>query len=105
MARPGTDAVCPRSSFYGVLVFPFIWELTEQMTYNGYLVSRFQVLCRSTSLTIAIVAFVWSFQHAFMPLTFVLGLKCHLRPGLFTPACVSSTIVLLCSIPVLRRPA
>jgi hypothetical protein len=41
MARPGTDAVCPRSFFYGVLVFPFIWELTKQMTYNGYLVSRF----------------------------------------------------------------
>ncbi len=58
------------AALYGVLVFPFLWGLTEQMTYNGYLVPRFQVLCRSTSLAIAIVAFVWSLQHAFMPLTF-----------------------------------
>ena len=54
----------------GVLVFPFVWGLTEQMTYNGYLVPRFQVLCGRTSGAIAIVAFVWSLQHAFMPLTF-----------------------------------
>ena len=58
------------AALYGVLVFPFIWGLTEQMTYNGYLVSRFQVLCRSTTLAIVIVAFLWSAQHAFMPLTF-----------------------------------
>jgi membrane protease YdiL (CAAX protease family) len=53
-----------------VLVFPFLWGLTEQMTYNGYLVPRFQVLGRSTSLAIVCVAFAWSLQHAFMPLTF-----------------------------------
>ena len=58
------------ASLYGVLVWPFIWGITEQMTYNGYLVARFQVLCRSTSLAIIVVAFVWSLQHAFMPLTF-----------------------------------
>jgi hypothetical protein len=58
------------AAVYGVLVFPFIWGLTEQMTYNGYLLPRFQVLCRSTSLAIAIVAFAWSLQHSFMPLTF-----------------------------------
>jgi hypothetical protein len=57
------------AAVYGVLVWPFIWGLTEQMTYNGYLLPRFQVLCRSTSLAVAIVAFVWSLQHAFMPLT------------------------------------
>jgi uncharacterized protein len=58
------------AALYGVLVFPFIWGLTEQMTYNGYLLPRFQVLGRSTSLAIIIVAFAWSLQHAFMPLTF-----------------------------------
>jgi uncharacterized protein len=57
------------AALYGVLVFPFIWGLTEQMTYNGYLLARFQVLCRSTSLAVVLVAFVWSLQHAFMPLT------------------------------------
>jgi hypothetical protein len=58
------------AALYGVLVFPIIWGLTEQMTYNGYLAPRFQVLCRSTSVAIAIVAFPWALQHAFMPLTF-----------------------------------
>jgi uncharacterized protein len=57
-------------ALYGVLVFPFVWGLTEQMTYNGYLVSRFQVLGRNTMLAVAVVAFVWSMQHSFMPLTF-----------------------------------
>lgn len=50
--------------------FRLLWGLTEQMTYNGYLVSRFQVLSRSTGLAIACVAFVWALQHVFMPLTF-----------------------------------
>jgi len=58
------------AALYGVLVFPFIWGLTEQMTYNGYLVPRFQVLCRSTGIAVVVVAFAWSLQHAFMPLTF-----------------------------------
>ncbi len=51
------------AAVYGVLVWPFIWGLTEQMTYNGYLLPRFQVLCRSTSVAIAVVAFAWSLQH------------------------------------------
>lgn len=58
------------ASLYGVLVWPFIWGLTEQMTYNGYLVSRFQVLSGRRSVAVAVVAFVWATQHAFMPLTF-----------------------------------
>jgi hypothetical protein len=55
---------------YGVMVFPFIWGVTEQMTYNGYLVPRFKVLSRSTTVAVAVVAFSWSFQHVVMPLTF-----------------------------------
>lgn len=58
------------AAVYGVFVFPLIWGLTEQMTYNGYLAPRFRVLCRSTSLSVAIVSIAWSFQHAVMPLTF-----------------------------------
>jgi len=58
------------AALYGVLIWPFVWGLTEQLTYNGYLVPRFQILCRNTSVAIAVVAFVWSMQHAFMPLTF-----------------------------------
>lgn len=58
------------AALYGVLVWPIIWGLTEQMTYNGYLLPRFQVLCRHTGFAVALVAFVWSFQHVVMPLTF-----------------------------------
>ncbi len=58
------------AALYGVLIFPFLWGLTEQMTYNGYLLPRFQVLCRNTGLAVLLVAFAWSFQHVVMPLTF-----------------------------------
>ncbi|HKE93061.1 MAG TPA: CPBP family glutamic-type intramembrane protease, partial [Povalibacter sp.] len=58
------------AALYGVLVWPFIWGLTEQMTYNGYLLPRLRVICRSTSVAVAVVAFTWAMQHAFMPLTF-----------------------------------
>ena len=46
------------------------WGLTEQMTYNGYLVPRFQVLSGRTVVAVAFVSFAWSFQHALQPLTF-----------------------------------
>jgi hypothetical protein len=58
------------ASLYGVLVWPFIWGLTEQMTYNGYLLPRFQVLSRNTGVAVVAVGLVWSLQHSFMPLTF-----------------------------------
>src|SRR5512133_3458949 len=58
------------ATLYAALVFPFLWGLTEQMTYNGYLLPRFKVVFGSTSLAVACVAFVWSLQHVFMPLTF-----------------------------------
>jgi hypothetical protein len=57
------------AAVYGVLVWPFIWGLTEQMTYNGYLAPRVQVLSGSTSVAVGLVAFAWSFQHVVMPLT------------------------------------
>jgi len=58
------------AALYGVLVWPMLWGLTEQMTYNGYLVPRFQVLSGSTSLAVATVSCAWALQHSFMPLTF-----------------------------------
>jgi uncharacterized protein len=58
------------AALYGVLVWPFIWGLTEQMTYNGYLLPRVGVLCRRSSVAVAIVTLVWAAQHAVMPVTF-----------------------------------
>jgi hypothetical protein len=45
------------AAFYGVLVWPFVWGLTEQITYNGYLLPRFQILFRDTGVAIVVVAF------------------------------------------------
>lgn len=57
------------ASLYAVLVWPLIWGLTEQATYNGYTLPRLQALSGNTALAVAAVAFFWSFQHAVMPLT------------------------------------
>ena len=56
-------------ALYAVLVFPVIWGITEQTTYNGYILPRLQAVSGSTALAVAAVAFFWSFQHALMPMT------------------------------------
>ncbi len=58
------------AAIYGILVFPVLWGLTEQMTYNGYALPRLQNLSRNTFVAVAVVAFVWSLEHAFLPPTF-----------------------------------
>ncbi|MCG8273988.1 CPBP family glutamic-type intramembrane protease [Aquamicrobium sp. NLF2-7] len=57
------------ATLYALLVWPLIWGFTEQMTYNGYLLPRLKVLSGKTTVAIVTVAFFWSVQHAFMPLT------------------------------------
>jgi len=58
------------ASLYAVLIFPLLWGITEQTTYNGYALPRLQLLSGSTPFAVAAVAFFWSLQHAFLPLTF-----------------------------------
>lgn len=58
------------AALYGTFVFPLIWGITEQMTYNGYLLPRFQIVFGRTGLAVVLVAVVWSLQHAVMPLVF-----------------------------------
>jgi membrane protease YdiL (CAAX protease family) len=81
-------------ALYSVLIWPLIWGFTEQMTYNGYLLPRFQVMSGSTVLAIAIVTFVWSFQHMLMPLTFDAEFMTH-RLLSSLPNSVFSTLVYL----------
>ena len=57
-------------TLYAVLVFPLVWGVVEQTTYNGYVLPRLQVLSGHTGLAVAVVAFFWSFQHVVLPLTF-----------------------------------
>lgn len=58
------------AALYSLTVWPLLWGFTEQMSYNGYAVPRIQVLSGNAVIALAAVAFVWSLQHAFMPLTF-----------------------------------
>ena len=58
------------STLYAVLIFPLVWGFTEQTTYNGYVLPRFQVLSGNTGFAVAVVAFAWSFQPVVLPLTF-----------------------------------
>jgi hypothetical protein len=44
--------------------------VTEQTTYNGYVLPRFQVLSGRTWPVVVAVALLWSFQQAVMPLSF-----------------------------------
>ena len=43
-----------------------LWGFTEQMTHNGYVTPRIQVL-GGTTVSVALVSAFWSFQHAVMP--------------------------------------
>jgi hypothetical protein len=56
-------------ALYAVLIWPLVWGFTEQMTYNGYLLPRFQVLSGSTAIAVIVVGFSWAFQHVVMPIT------------------------------------
>jgi membrane protease YdiL (CAAX protease family) len=70
-AAPDIFAPLPLwAALYAVLVFPLLWGIVEQTTYNGYVLPRFQALSGSTPFAVAAVAFFWSFQHALLPLTF-----------------------------------
>lgn len=60
----------PWAALYAMLVFPLLWGITEQATYNGYLLPRLQVLSGSPALAVAAVALSWSLQHAVMPVSF-----------------------------------
>lgn len=56
-------------ALYATLVWPVIVGLAEQMTFNGYLAPRFQVLTGSTVAAIVIVVLGWCLEHPVLPLT------------------------------------
>lgn len=71
MSAPQIFAPLPLwPALYAVLIFPLVWGVTEQMTYNGYVLPRLQAQLGNTAFAVAVVALFWSAQHAFMPLTF-----------------------------------
>jgi membrane protease YdiL (CAAX protease family) len=79
-------------TLYAVLIFPLIWGITEQTTYNGYVLPRLQVLSGSTGFSVAVVALAWSFQHVVMPLTFDPDFMAY---RLLSPVAFSTFIILV----------
>jgi hypothetical protein len=58
---------------YSFSVWWLIWSPTEEMTYQGYALSRLEVLFESRWKAIALVGFWWAIQHPFLP--FILDRK------------------------------
>jgi hypothetical protein len=56
-------------TLYGVLVWPLLWGITEQLTYNGFLLPRLEALLPGRRwLAPALVVAAWTLQHVAMPL-------------------------------------
>jgi len=53
---------------YSLSVWWMIWSPTEEMTYQGYALPRFEVLCGRRWLALLAVGFWWALQHSFIPL-------------------------------------
>jgi hypothetical protein len=81
------------AALYAVLVFPLLWGVVEQTVYNGYTLPRLQVLTGRTGLAVAMVALIWSAQHAVMPLTFDPDFMLY---RLLSPLPFSTFIILVC---------
>jgi len=58
---------------YSLSVFLLFWSPTEEMTYNGYVLPRLQILTGRTWLAVLLVGFWWALQHSFIP--FILDWK------------------------------
>ena len=52
---------------YSFSLWWLIWSPTEEMTYRGYALPRFEVLCRNRWVGIGLVSFWWTLQHSFLP--------------------------------------
>jgi membrane protease YdiL (CAAX protease family) len=52
---------------YSRTIWWVIWSFTEELTFQGYALSRLQVLTRYKWLAVLWVAFGWSLQHSFLP--------------------------------------
>lgn len=55
---------------YSVTIWPVIWAISEQITYQGYALPRIISHVRHKWIAIAIVSFGWAFQHVALPLSF-----------------------------------
>ena len=82
------------AAVYSLLIFPAIWGVMEQCTYQGYVLPRLEALFSRPGPAIAIVAFGWGIQHIALPLMFDWRYMAY-RFLSFLPLAVISTLVYL----------
>jgi len=79
---------------YSFSIWLLIWSPTEEITYQGYALSRLEVLFGSRWKAIALVSFWWAIQHPFLP--FILDWKYFTwRFLMFLPSMVVLTLLYL----------
>jgi membrane protease YdiL (CAAX protease family) len=57
----------PAGAVYSVIVWPFVWAITEELVYLGYLLPRLEAMSGKTWLAILLVVFFWGLQHLAIP--------------------------------------
>jgi len=55
-------------TLYSLLIWPLIWAFAEEMTYQGYVLPRLEVLSGNKWLPVILVSFGWAIQHSALPL-------------------------------------
>ncbi len=53
---------------YSLIVFPLVWGIVEQLTYQGYALPRLQALSGGSVPAVCVVVFGWAVQHIALPL-------------------------------------
>lgn len=79
---------------YSVTLWPILWAVAEQVTYQGYALPRIADGVKQKWMAVAIVSFGWAFQHAALPLSLDLR-YILLRVLSFIPVAVVMTLLFL----------
>jgi uncharacterized protein len=57
-------------TLYALIVWPLIWGIVEQLTYQGYALPRLEVLTGKRWVAVGIITLAWAAQHIAMPIMF-----------------------------------
>jgi membrane protease YdiL (CAAX protease family) len=55
-------------ALYGLLIWPAVWAVAEELTYLGYALPRLEALTGRKWIALLVVVFFWTVQHCAMPL-------------------------------------
>lgn len=82
------------ASLYSLLIFPLLWAVVEQGTYQGYALVRLETLLPNRVSAVALVVSGWALQHLALP--FIPNLDYLLfRTCSFIPLAILMTLVFL----------